>query len=65
MLQLPPILKMKIGGVFLKKLVGIFLCLALLLVCGVSFLPRKTAKTVVLPREDEAEMREGMYALSP
>ncbi len=48
----------------MKKLVGIFLCLALLL-CGVSFLPRKTAKTVVLPREDEAEMREGMYALSP
>ena len=64
MLQLPPILKMKIGGSFLKKLVGIFLCLALLL-CGVSFLPRKTAKTVVLSREEEAEMREGMYALSP
>lgn len=49
----------------MKKLVGIFLCLALLLICGASFLPQKTAKTVILSRENTAEMGEGIYALSP
>ncbi|MBS6510519.1 MAG: hypothetical protein KH334_02340 [Clostridiales bacterium] len=49
----------------MRKLVGVFLCLVLLIICGASFMPQKTTKTVVLPWNSAEETKEGMYALSP